>query len=149
MQSQKYNHEIDHIITADELVPFNNNPSAATILSIIKQQITTISSMSFRPRKGLDFCLMTRLFTKKGSVILLSFPVYHCNFQPVHDKSAFANHIFLGQFFLLFTRNNRSSFYQYWLTWIPACKHMPSKVQDEITYPFPNFNGSPLKFGNG
>ena len=36
------------------------------------------------------------------------------------------------------------------LTLIPAwiSNHMPSKVWDEINYPFPNFSGTPLKFGN-
>ena len=33
------------------------------------------------------------------------------------------------------------------LTWIPAWIniHMPSKVWDEITYPFPNFNGATVE----
>ena len=31
------------------------------------------------------------------------------------------------------------------LTWIS--NHMPSKVWDEITYPFPNFNGCTIKVG--
>ena len=33
------------------------------------------------------------------------------------------------------------------LTLIPAwiSNHMPSKVQDEITYPFPNFNGCTIE----
>ena len=37
----------------------------------------------------------------------------------------------------------RGPFYQHVLTLIPAWRsnHMPSKVWDEITYPFPNFNG--------
>ena len=26
---------------------------------------------------------------------------------------------------------------------------MPSKLWDEITYPFPNLNGGPVKFENG
>ena len=33
------------------------------------------------------------------------------------------------------------------LTWI--INHMSGKVWDEITYPFLNFNGVPLKFRNG
>ena len=35
-----------------------------------------------------------------------------------------------------------SPFYQHWLTLIPTwiCNHMPSKLWDEITYPFLNFN---------
>ena len=32
-------------------------------------------------------------------------------------------------------------------TWIS--NHMPNKVWDEITYPFPKFNSSTLKFANG
>ena len=33
------------------------------------------------------------------------------------------------------------SFYQHGLTLIPALNRMPSKLRDQIRYPFPNFNG--------
>ena len=42
---------------------------------------------------------------------------------------------------------NWGSYYQHALTLIPACinNHTPSKVLDEITYPFPNFNGCTIE----
>ena len=42
-------------------------------------------------------------------------------------------------------------FYQHGLTLIPAeiGKHMPSKVWNEIAYPFPTSTVATLKFGNG
>ena len=38
-------------------------------------------------------------------------------------------------------------FHKHGLTLIPAwiSDHMPSKVWDEITYPFPNFNGTTVE----
>ena len=44
-------------------------------------------------------------------------------------------------------RANSSPFYWYGLTLIPAwiSKHMPRKVWNEITYPFPNFNGGSVE----
>ena len=35
----------------------------------------------------------------------------------------------------------------YWIILIPAClsNHIPSKMWDEITYPFPNFNGATVE----
>ena len=46
---------------------------------------------------------------------------------------------------------NRAPFYWHGLTLIPAwiCNYILSKVWDEITYPFLNFNGALLKFRNG
>ena len=45
----------------------------------------------------------------------------------------------------------RGSFYQRESTWILAwsSNHMPSKMWDEITYPFPNFNGCTVDVWNG
>ena len=42
---------------------------------------------------------------------------------------------------------SRVPFYQYGLTVIPAwiTNHIPKKMWDEITYPFPNFEVAPLK----
>ena len=42
---------------------------------------------------------------------------------------------------------NSSPFYKHGLTLIPAwiSNHMPSKVWDEITYPFLNFNGAAVE----
>ena len=41
-----------------------------------------------------------------------------------------------------YRKHTRPSFYQQGLTWIPVwiSNHMPSKVWNEITYSFPNFN---------
>ena len=41
----------------------------------------------------------------------------------------------------------RGPFYYYGLTLIPAwiSNHMHNKVWDEITYPFPNFNGGTIE----
>ena len=43
--------------------------------------------------------------------------------------------------------NNSSPFYKHGLTLIPAwiSNHMSSKVLDEITYPFLNFNGATVE----
>ena len=53
--------------------------------------------------------------------------------------------------FALFHQNSLGPFYWHGFTLIPAwiSNHTPSKMWDEITYPFPNFNIVPLKFGNG
>ena len=49
------------------------------------------------------------------------------------------NHVFRGLFY-----SYRSPLIPAWIN-----NHIKYKVWDEITYPFPNFNAQPLKFGNG
>ena len=46
-----------------------------------------------------------------------------------------------------FDRTSSSPFYYHGLTSIPSCitNRMPSKVWDEITYPFLNFNGATVE----
>ena len=51
----------------------------------------------------------------------------------------------------LWAADSSSLFYQYGLTIIPAwiINRKPSKVRNEVAYPFPNFNGAQLRFVNG